>query len=181
MKIGAFTGKFYPPHVGHLSAVDYALNFCDQVIIVISKNDIRNKNIQKETGFDILDAKLIKSWFDEFYKDNSRVHVEILDESGLGPYPDSLKEWADIFKKQFPQVNVKIADESYRDYNEKYFPECEFLSIDRDQIPVHATNLRDDLDKYFDYLIPTAKEYFKTKLNKWEKYEKIFCKSKLTT
>ena len=23
MKIGAFTGKFYPPHIGHLSAVDY--------------------------------------------------------------------------------------------------------------------------------------------------------------
>lgn len=164
MKIGAFTGKFYPPHIGHISAIDYSLKFCDKVIVVISKNDKRNEYIFKTSGFEILDANLIKQWFQKYYKDETRVSIEIMDENDLEPYPKNPKEWTEKFKKQFPQVNVKIADESYREFNEKYFPECEFLPINRDNISIHSTDLRDNLQENFEYLIPTAKDYFKKKL-----------------
>ena len=163
MKVGAFTGKFYPPHIGHISAVDFALTICDKVIIVISKNNKRNEDIRNKSNFDILDAELIKSWFEEYYQGNDRVKVAILDEEGMEPYPKCLKDWTDKFKRQFPEVNVKIADESYREFNEKYFPDYEFLSIERDCIPVHSTNIRENISKYFDYLIPPAKEYFRKK------------------
>ena len=29
-RIGAFVGKFYPPHIGHLSVVDNALDSFDE-------------------------------------------------------------------------------------------------------------------------------------------------------
>lgn len=165
MKIGAFTGKFYPAHIGHVWAVDYSLKYCDKVIIVISSNPIRNQEIKEKCGFDILDASIIKSWFEEYYKNDSRVEVAIIDESGLKPYPNSTDDWVARFKKQFPSVNVKIADESYREFNQKHFPECEFLAVPRDVVSIHSTDIRNNLNKYFDYLIPTAKPYFLNKIN----------------
>lgn len=164
MKIGAYVGKFYPPHIGHLDAVEQSLKYCDKVLIVISKNDIRNKEIFEKSGFQILDAELIKSWFEAYYKKDDRVMIEIMDETNLAPYPKDQDEWAEKFIKLFPYVNVKIADESYRAFNEKYFANYEFLPLNRENIPIHSTMIRKDLTKYFDYLIPTAKDYFRSYL-----------------
>lgn len=165
MKVGAFIGKFYPPHIGHLWAIDYSLTKCDKVYVIISKNEIRNNNIKTDFDFEHLDANLIKSWFVNHYKNNSKVQVEIFDESNLRPYPLDRDIWAEKFKKQFPDVNIKIADESYREYNEKYFPEYEFLPIERDVVKIHSTDLRNDMKLNFEFLIPEAKQYFLNKLN----------------
>jgi cytidyltransferase-like protein len=40
-KIGAFTGKFYPPHIGHLYAIDYSLSKCSELYVFISENEER--------------------------------------------------------------------------------------------------------------------------------------------
>ena len=162
-RIGAFVGKFYPPHIGHLSVIDNALKQLDEVYIVISKNELREKEIEQNQKFKPLDAKVIKQWFLMHYKDNKRVKVEIFDETGLKPYPNDVDIWSERFKKQFPFVNVKIADAGYRDMNMKYFPEYEFYEIDRDIIPIHSTMLRENINKYIDYLIPEAKDYFNCK------------------
>ena len=50
-RIGAYVGKFYPPHVGHLSVIGEAIKEFDEVYVIISKNDIRNEKIKKRTGF----------------------------------------------------------------------------------------------------------------------------------
>lgn len=168
MKIGAFIGKFYPPHIGHLSAIDYSLTQCDKVYIVISKNKIRNSNILAQNNFLELDADLIQKWFEKHYKNNSKIKVEVFDETDLRPYPLDRDKWAERFKAQFPNVNVKIADESYREYNQKYFPDYEFLPIDRDLIDIHSSYIRDNPNKYFEYIIPEAKDYFKNLINKGE-------------
>ena len=159
-RVGAYIGKFYPPHIGHLWGVDTLVDKLDKLYIIISKNDIRNQEILKKEGFKVLDTNLIKTWFEEHYKDNPKINVEIFDETNLKPYPDDQDKWADKFKKQFPFVNVKIADESYRAYNQKYFPNYEFLAIPRDVINIHSTQIRNNIQKNLEYLIPTAKEYF---------------------
>ena len=160
-RIGAYLGKFYPPHIGHLWAIDTFAKEFDELYIIISKNDIRNQEILKKDGFEILDANLIKKWFEEYYKNNPKIKVEIFDETLLKPYPDDQDKWADKFKKQFPNVNVKIADESYRAFNKKYFPTYEFFAIPRDVVNIHSTQIRKDIKNNMEYLIPTAKEYFK--------------------
>ena len=89
-----------------------------------------------------------------------KVKVEIFDEQGLLPYPNDQDKWAKRFKEQFPFVNVKIADEGYKDFNKKYFPEYDFLAIDRNKIDIHSTYFRENPQKYIDFLIPEAKKYF---------------------
>lgn len=160
MKIGAFVGKFYPPHIGHLSAIDYACTKLDIVYVIISKNQERENQIRELSSFEIIPAELIKQWFEEYYKNNTKVKVEIFDEKGLLPYPKDQDKWAKRFKAQFPFINVKIADESYKDFNKKYFPEYDFLAIDRNKIDIHSSYFRKNPQKYINFLIPEAKNYF---------------------
>ena len=164
MKIGAFVGKFYPPHIGHLSVIDKAQKDLDEVWVIISKNKQREQEIKQKDNFEI-SSELIKSWFKEYYKDNKKIKVAVFDESGLAPYPADQEQWAERFRKQFPSINVKIADGGYREFNEKYFPEYEFYEIDREQIPIHSTLFRQEPNKYLEYLIPQAQKYFKEKIN----------------
>ena len=164
MKIGAFCGKFYPPHIGHLSVIDKAQKDLDMVYVVISKNKTREQEIKKNENFEI-PSELIKHWFEMHYKNNPKVKIEIFDESGLLPYPADQSKWAERFKNQFPLVNVKIADGGYREFNEKYFPSYEFYEIDREAIPIHSTLFRQNPNKYMEYIIPEAQKYFKEKYN----------------
>lgn len=160
-KIGAFVGKFYPPHIGHLWVIDNAAKDLDEVYVIISKNNIRNEDINKQQNFKELDANLIKSWFCEHYKNNPKVKVKIFDETGFKPYPQDRDKWAEKFKKEFPEVNVKIADEGYREYNKEFFPEYEFYPIERDVVNIHSTQIRNNIRENLDYIIPEGREYFK--------------------
>ena len=162
-KIGAFVGKFYPPHVGHLSVVDNAVKDLDEIYIIISKNDIRNNDIMSKQKFEYLSAETIQDWFKKHYKNNPKVKVEIFDETGLKPYPKDVDKWSERFKKQFPNINVKIADSGYREFNQKYFPEYEFYEIDREIIPIHSTMIRNNIDDCLNYIIPEARGYFKNR------------------
>lgn len=161
MKVGAFVGKFYPPHIGHLWVIDNLAPKLDKLYVIISKNDTRNKEISK--NFETLDAELIKKWFSQHYSNNKKIVVEIFDESNFKPFPEDLDKWSEKFKKQFPDVNIKIADESYRAFNQKYFSEYEFWPIDRDFIPIHSTQIRNDVLANLNYIIPEAREFFKGK------------------
>lgn len=165
-KIGAFVGKFYPPHIGHLSVVDNLVEKLDELWIIISYNKIRNQKIKNETDFQLLSPFVIKSWFEEHYKSNTKVKIAIFDESNFRPYPEDRDKWADEFKRQFPTINIKIADESYREYNKKYFPEYEFLCIDRDVVNIHSTQIRNNLKNNLRYIIPEARKFFEQKLDK---------------
>lgn len=164
-RIGAFVGKFYPPHIGHVWVVDNAIKNLDEVYVIISENEIRNDDIKENQNFNKINAELIKSWFEKHYENNPKIKVAIFNETGLKPYPEDRDVWAEKFKKEFPTVNVKIADEGYREYNKEYFPEYEFYPIERDVIPIHSTEIRKNLEKNYDFLIDEAKEYFKN-LNK---------------
>ena len=165
-KIGAFVGKFYPPHIGHLWVIDNALKDFDKVCVIISKNDFRNNEIKQSQGFETLSAELIKSWFEKHYENEPKVAVKIFDETGLKPYPEDVDKWSEKFKKQFPEVNAKIADAGYKEFNKKYFPEYEFYEIDREVVKIHSTDFRQSPKKYLDYIIPEAREYFEKRLKK---------------
>ena len=90
-----------------------------------------------------------------------------MNEDKFGQFPLSMEVWSDAFKKITKhKVNMKFADETYRPLNELHFPECEFVCFDRQVINISATMIRGNIEKYFDYIIPEAKPYFKKILKK---------------
>ena len=50
--------------------------------------------------------------------------------------------------------------------NEKHFPECEFVCFDRQTINISGTKVRNNPEKYFDFIIAEAQSYFKKIINK---------------
>ena len=49
-KVGCFVGKFLPPHIGHLSVIDKALQECEKVVVVLAENPERSEKLCKESN-----------------------------------------------------------------------------------------------------------------------------------
>lgn len=161
MKIGAFVGKFLPPHLGHVSQIEKCLSLVDELYVIVAEDPARSAAICKAAGLDPIEGELRVKWLTEHFKDNAKIKVCYFDEGGLKAFPEGLKEWSERFKSKFTNINVKFADETYRELNEKYFPECQFIAFDRTVIPISATMVRNDLKANFNYIIEEGREYFK--------------------
>ena len=161
MKIGAFAGKFLPPHLGHVTQIEKCAEYVDKLYVVVAEDAQRSASICKAAGLDPIDGEMRVKWLKEHFKNNSKIEVVYLDESGLKAFPEGLEEWSQRFKSKIKGVNVKFADETYRELNEKYFPECEFVPFDRMVIPISATMIRNDIKNNINYIIEEARDYFK--------------------
>ena len=160
-KIGAFAGKFLPPHLGHVTEIENSANKCDELFVVICDNTNKSKKLCEESNIPFITTEMRANWLKEHFKNNPKIKVLIMLEDDLPPFPEGMKVWSEKFKKiTNHKVNMKFADESYRELNEKYFPESEFISFDRDRINVHATDIRNNPQKFFDYIIPEARAFF---------------------
>ncbi len=165
-KIGAFVGKFLPPHMGHLSIIDKVLKQCDECVVVVSDNPEKSKKQCEEANFPYFNSNQRLNWFKRHYKNNKKIHFALIDESKIVNSKDFMSDYAKLFWKSVPyEVNYKYADESYRELN-KFFPQCTFVPIDRDAINVHGTNIRQEYEKYKKFIMPEAREDIEKILNK---------------
>lgn len=157
--IGAFVGKFLPPHIGHLSVIDKMINECDECVVVISDNPETSKKLCNEQNFPYFTSEQRLLWFKEHYKSQENIHFALIDESKISNSSNFMSDYAKLFWQSVPyKVNLKYADESYRELNEKYFPECKFVAIDRDKINVHGTDIRREYNKYKKFVMPEARK-----------------------
>lgn len=158
-KIGAFVGKFLPPHVGHESVVEKMIKECDECVVVVSDNPTKSKILCEKANFPYFDSKQRLNWFEKHYKNTKKVHFAIIDESKIKNTKNFFQEYALLFWQSVPfEVNIKYGDESYRELNEKYFPSCKFVAIDRDRINIHGTDIRKDFQKNKKFVLVEARE-----------------------
>ena len=166
-KTGAFAGKFLPPHIGHAYSIREAAEKCDKLYVVLAEDPKRCKELCQEASLPSLQAFLRISWLKKHLEDVKNIEFLYFDETGIPPFPNGLKEWTEKFWQIVPKnVNMKFADETYRDLNEKYFPNCTFVPFNRTIIPISSTMIRGNLAKYYTYLLPCSKPFFKEILTK---------------
>lgn len=165
-KIGAFVGKFLPPHLGHTTQIDRAADYCDKLFVVVSDNSFNSNKLCEISNIPHISAKLRIKWLKEHYKNNPKIAIIYMNENKLKAFPAGQKEWSDAFKKLTKnKINVKFADETYRGLNETYFPECEFVCFDRTEIDISGTKIRSNPKKYYDFIIPEARPFFDEIIN----------------
>lgn len=165
-KIGAFVGKFLPPHIGHISIVNKMLDECDEAVVVVSDNPKVSKQLCKENNFPYFNSNHRLKWFKQYFKKNKKLHFAVIDESKIIKDKNFMEEYAKLFFNSVPyKVNVKYADESYRELNEKYFSNCTFVPINRDVINIHSTDIRKDYEKNKQFAIPSAIEDIENEFN----------------
>lgn len=169
MKIGAFAGKFAPLHLGHIQQILACSSQVDELRVVLCENPKKVEALFKQSGLPNMDKALRLKWLKETFKNHKNIKVLYMDETGLESFPKDMQKWADRFRQVAgSDVNVKFADETYRELNEKYFLECEFICFDRGVLNISATKIRSNPKKYLSFIAPAAQSYFKKILKEKE-------------
>lgn len=154
-KKGLVIGKFMPPHKGHEYLFNFAKEWCDELIIVV--DNVHNQIIPPEVR---------KSWIKE---DISNVTVVALPNI-MPQEPDETPDFWDIWRNALleatdggPDVLIASMDYGWKlsDVLDCAFIECD---ISRKSIDICATSIRENVLKYWNYLMPSAKSYFLKKV-----------------
>lgn len=160
MKTGLVLGKFHPLHNGHIALVEFSLQYCDELIILLCSSD-REK----------IPGLLRQQWLFETFGNNSRIHIEhvVYDESEL---PNSSvsslwvsQKWATYISKSFSGIDIFFSSEPYGEYV------AGFLNIShkcfdqhRVAVPVSASAILANPFSQWRFIAPAARPFFVKKI-----------------
>jgi len=152
--IKAFTfGKFLPFHKGHEAMIRFALSKCDflTVLVCCSDKEIIPENVRKkwiEKTFEHCKHLEIKS-FNYLESDLPNTSVSSQSVSKL---------WAEKFKTLFSDCDLVITSEKYGNYVASFMGIKHIVfDIPRQLFPVSATDIRNNLFTYWNYLPDSVK------------------------
>lgn len=153
-------GKFFPFHKGHEAMINFALNKCDFLTVLVCCSDKEN-----------IPEKIRSSWIDKAFENEKKVEVRTFNylESELPNTSETSesvsKIWADIFKKLFPDYSLLITSEEYGNFV-AYFMNIQHIAFDipKKHFPVSATAVRKDVFANWKYLPDCVKPDFAIKI-----------------
>ncbi|MBR7091445.1 MAG: adenylyltransferase/cytidyltransferase family protein [Clostridia bacterium] len=163
-KTGLFVGKFMPPHIGHIHAILDASTRCDHLIVLVCFEP--NITSRECTIHNLPDMPLALKvqWLTQELSNYPNITILSLDESGMPPFPHGWECWANAVKNVVGEpIHIIFGSEiNYTDGYAKYFPESTYYiqDADRQAVNISSTAIRNDLNQYLDYIIPSARKYF---------------------
>ncbi|WP_183563258.1 AAA family ATPase [Mucilaginibacter sp. SP1R1] len=160
MKRGLVLGKFMPLHNGHIALIEFGLNHCDELIVLVSAS--YDESIPGSQRL---------SWLEQAYENNPRVKPLLLiyDEAVLPNTSESSegvsKLWANYLKEHLPPIDVIFASEAYGAYMGRFL-NCEHVIFDepRNIVPISATQIRNNPFAFWDFLPDVVKPYYTLKI-----------------
>jgi HTH-type transcriptional regulator, transcriptional repressor of NAD biosynthesis genes len=157
MKRGLVIGKFMPVHQGHIALINFALQYCDELIVSMSY-----------TPTDPISHSLRYDWLKKIFEDNSKIKVEeSLDDfdNETLPLNERTKIWARFIEKRFPKIDVVVSSEEYANPFAQHLKATSVLfDPSRNQIPVSATKIRTNPFVYWEYIPEVVRHYFVKKI-----------------
>lgn len=160
MKTGLVLGKFMPVHNGHLALIRFALQHCDQLLVLLCHHP----------GEPISGAQRLQ-WLHEIFDGQDRISVfsyhynpqQLTD--GSDSNPDYAKGWADAIKNFLPPIHVFFSSENYGNAFAAHL-NVEHILFDeaRSTIPVSGSKIRQRPITYWSYLPATVQPFFVQKI-----------------
>jgi HTH-type transcriptional repressor of NAD biosynthesis genes len=159
-KKGLVLGKFMPLHKGHEALINFALQHCEELVVMLCVSD-------KEP----ISGELRKAWLDTTFRHNDRVKISLVayDEAVLPNSSVSSREisalWAAYIGKHFPGIEVFISSEPYGEYVAEYLG-IEHRSFDQERkvVQVSASAILGNPFQHWDYIAEAARPYFVKKV-----------------
>ncbi len=153
MKRGLVIGKFMPVHKGHLALINFALTQCDQLIVSMSYT--LKDPISKDLRF---------MWLNEIlgYKPSIKVAMSLDDfDNETLSLIERTKIWARFIENRFPKIDVVISSEEYGSPFANHLGASSVLfDLLRCQVPISATKIREQPDKYWEFIPDLIRPYF---------------------
>lgn len=153
-------GKFQPLHKGHMALIEFAATQAEHTTVCILAHDR-----------ELIPLGQRKAWMDATYGYRSDISIyamsynsDELNESSESDIQSS-HEWADYlrkcFGKAFDNLDVFIGSERYVQYMADYVG-ISYIIYDesRSNLSVSATDIKNDIIRYWDYLSPAAKQTY---------------------
>lgn len=168
MTVGFFGGKFLPLHLGHVYAIVQASTIVDELYIVLSHSEKRDKELCKNTKMNYVENRVRLRWLHQIVKDLDHVKViEIEDNYSNVDY--DWEEGALAIKKRIgKQIDyVFSSEQEYESIFTKLYPESSHFLIDenRDTVPISATQIREEgVYKNWNFLPDVVKPHFVKKV-----------------
>lgn len=150
--LGLVVGKFYPPHIGHMDLIDYAIERCDQLIVLVV--EAKNQFISGTTRAD---------WLRQLYP-TSNVHIYRIDDI----YDDDNSEaWAKYTLELIGDIYNDLVDD--HDYDpDKFKLDVVFSSEDYGDTYAAALGCRHDRFAYRTAEMPSGTAIRANPLAHWD-------------
>lgn len=160
MKRGFTFGKYLPFHTGHEALINFALDHCDELIVLVCAGSAESIPVEVRSG-----------WISQTYKDNPRVQVIDFNynESVLPNTSVSSEEvsalWARKFEELLPKVDMLFTSEPYGDFVSAFMG-IRSIIFDkaRKQWPVSASMIRERVYENWHFLPDAVKPYYQRKV-----------------
>ena len=155
MKRGMLLGKFMPLHKGHVYLIEFAMNYVDELTVVVGT--LKSEPIPGEIRY---------CWVKEMFPSVNVVHLQ--DENPQYPHehPEFWQIWQNSLKRVLPwQPDLLFASEEYGFKLAKILG-AEFIPCDqtRSIVPVSATQIRQNPWTNWEFLPRRVRTYFCKKI-----------------
>lgn len=141
-----------PLHTGHMSLISYASSRCDKLTILL----VARKG-------DPIKAELRYSWLIEHYSEKNHVEIDFMWRDIIDDIPDEerTKAWCEYIQKRYPDLDVFFSSEKYGDVLSSYLGIThDKFDPKRKQIPISATEIRDNYREHIHYLPQNVQDFF---------------------
>lgn len=186
-KLGVYFGTFAPMHLGHVSVVTRMSRECDRALIVVSGYDDDNLDRGAKIGLGVskrfryvrelyAGGKTNLDTIQSYNPLDPIVRVAKLNEEGIPKYPngweewslrldnlisDNISKWKDIV---FDKIVFYVGEEEYVSQLKKLFPESDVVLLERSNVDISASKIRENPYEYWNYITKPFQRHFAKKV-----------------
>ncbi|HSC40241.1 MAG TPA: adenylyltransferase/cytidyltransferase family protein, partial [Chitinophagaceae bacterium] len=160
MKTGLVLGKFLPLHKGHMALVEFALQHCDRLIVLVCA-----------TAKESIPGDTRRQWLQATYHHQPRIQTQLLEynDEHLPNTSVSSREasrlWAAQIGRAVPGIDILFSSEPYGDYVAEYLKiEHQCFDIARIQVPICASAILQHPIRNWEFIAPAARSFFVKKI-----------------
>lgn len=160
-KVGMYGGSFDPLHIGHLQVMIQGASECEELYIVLSCSKNRD-HVPKEYRY---------RWIKNALKHMPGIQIIFLEDTAESKEKYNQahywEEGAAFIKQQIgKKIDVVYCGSDYKGTNryESLYPESEVVYMDREEIPVSSTEIRNNPFECWDYIPDIVKPYYTKKI-----------------
>lgn len=156
-KKGLIIGKFMPPHEGHLGLIKFALKYCRSLTMAVCSRPEEP-----------ISGRLRYNWMKEIFKRDRNVEIVRVRKSlpqDKSPSRKASEIWSKYLSERFKDIDVVFSSEIYGDYLANYMGiDHKNFDLKRKQVPISATQIRQNPFKYWNYMPKEVHPYFVKKI-----------------
>ena len=163
MRIGITFGCFIPLHTGHIWMINKALTENDMVIIGVCGYD-------NDRGKDFIPFCDRYELMSQIYGSDPRIKIALIDDKKLGlDGTFTFENWRIWCNELFQNANIDpdsnnefiwhSGEKSYLSKISTFYPKHKFELLDRSNIAVSGTSIRNDPEQNKIFIHPTFREY----------------------